>query len=204
MLEQEAKKDNICQEPNQNPISNSFITIVPEDCSRNNRIYNIPQSNEYIVEQYRIEGGSNDEGSGSQNALYSVSQHVTPVSTNYTICQSGNGTDGAYGVNGEWDRERTISCSETTKDTSSEVLSTDKQMTGIQNILLILKLGYVYVKSIFSMGSSLTGCTLLFREFFRLFSSLAFVLDVPFVLEMLSFLHINRFINVRKPLCHQA
>lgn len=131
-MDQESKQDNLCQETNQGntTISSNFITIVPEECSRSNRIYNIPQNSEYI-DQYRLENSNTEEISGSQSALYSVSQHVAPVNTSYAnLCQNSNAGDGNYTNNGEWERERTVSCSETTKDTSSEALSTDKQVTG--------------------------------------------------------------------------
>lgn len=136
MIETESKSDNNCQETaNQNnSLPNNYVTIVPEECNRNNRIYNIPQSTEYRVEPYRIDNSNNEDGPGSQNALYSVSQHVANVNTSYAnLCQTSNNVEGAYGgnVSSEWDRERTVSCSDTTKDTGSETLSTDKQLTGL-------------------------------------------------------------------------
>lgn len=129
MIETDSKSDNSNQEVNKN----NYVSIVSEDCTRSNRIYNIPQSAEFMVDQFRIDNGNSEEGNGNQNTLYSVSQHVPNVNTSYVnLCQNGNNVEGAYGgsVSAEWDRERTVSCSDTTKDTGSETLSTDKQLTG--------------------------------------------------------------------------
>lgn len=70
----------------------------------------------------------------NQGPLYSVSQRVPTVSTSYSsLC----GTDTGYvteqnsypGMQPDWERERTVSTTDTTKDANSDVLS-DKQTNG--------------------------------------------------------------------------
>lgn len=75
-----------------------------------------------------------EELSSSQGALYSVSQRLPPASTSYSnLCATDVGYNADQvnypGMQQDWERERTVSTSDTSKDISSDVLS-DKQTTG--------------------------------------------------------------------------
>ncbi|CAH1365695.1 unnamed protein product [Tenebrio molitor] len=109
----------------------NYVTVIPVEFPRN-RVYN-NQNPEYLVEQYRTHDDylQTEDLSSSQGALYSVSQRVPTVSASYSsLC----GTDTGYateqttypGMQSDWERERTVSTTDTTKDASSDVLS-DKQ-----------------------------------------------------------------------------
>ncbi|KAH0808319.1 hypothetical protein MTP99_001956 [Tenebrio molitor] len=112
----------------------NYVTVIPVEFPRN-RVYN-NQNPEYLVEQYRTHDDylQTEDLSSSQGALYSVSQRVPTVSASYSsLC----GTDTGYateqttypGMQSDWERERTVSTTDTTKDASSDVLS-DKQTNG--------------------------------------------------------------------------
>ncbi|KAJ8924194.1 hypothetical protein NQ315_006985 [Exocentrus adspersus] len=118
--------------------SNSYnVTVIPVEFNRN-RVYNT-QNPDYAMEQFSdYQGRTHDdyvqteELSSSQGALYSVSQRLPPVNTSYSnLCATDvnyNADKVSYsGIQQDWDRERTVSTSDTTKD--SEAFS-DKQTAG--------------------------------------------------------------------------
>ncbi|KAJ3649543.1 hypothetical protein Zmor_021280 [Zophobas morio] len=118
---------------------NSYVTVIPVEYPRN-RGYNT-QNPEYMVEQYRSHDDyiQTEDLSSSQGALYSVSQRVPTVSASYSsLCATDTGYATEQptfpGVQSDWERERTVSTTDTTKDASSDVLS-DKQTNAYSPVL---------------------------------------------------------------------
>ncbi|KYB26225.1 hypothetical protein TcasGA2_TC033674 [Tribolium castaneum] len=112
---------------------NNYVTVIPVEYPRN-RFNN--QNPEYMVEQYRTHDDyiQTEDLSSSQGALYSVSQRVPTVSASYSsLCATDTGyaTEQTTfpGMQSDWERERTVSTTDTAKDANSDVLS-DKQTNG--------------------------------------------------------------------------
>ncbi|XP_018563861.1 FERM domain-containing protein 8 [Anoplophora glabripennis] len=118
--------------------SNSYnVTVIPVEFNRN-RVYSNTQNSDYSVDQFsEYQGRTHDdyvqteELSSSQGALYSVSQRLPLASTSYSnLCTTDVGYNTEQvnypGMQQEWERERTVSTSDNSKDISSDALS-DKQ-----------------------------------------------------------------------------
>ncbi|VEN40447.1 unnamed protein product [Callosobruchus maculatus] len=110
--------------------SNYNVTVIPVEFNRN-RVYS-SQNSDYLTETYsrtHDDYSQTDELSSSQNALYSVSQRLPPVSTSFSNLCSSESSYVSEQVNyqnikPEWERERTVSTSDSIKDGSS---TDDKQ-----------------------------------------------------------------------------
>ncbi|CAH1954878.1 unnamed protein product [Acanthoscelides obtectus] len=110
--------------------SNYNVTVIPVEFNRG-RVYS-SQNSDYLSESYsrtHDDYSQTEELSSSQNALYSVSQRLPPVSTSFSnLCSSESSYVSEQvnyqNVKAEWERERTISTSDSTKDGSS---TDDKQ-----------------------------------------------------------------------------
>ncbi|CAH1954880.1 unnamed protein product [Acanthoscelides obtectus] len=112
--------------------SNYNVTVIPVEFNRG-RVYS-SQNSDYLSESYRTHDdySQTEELSSSQNALYSVSQRLPPVSTSFSnLCSSESSYVSEQvnyqNVKAEWERERTISTSDSTKDGSS---TDDKQTSA--------------------------------------------------------------------------
>nr|CAI5846960.1 unnamed protein product [Callosobruchus analis] len=110
--------------------SNYNVTVIPVEFNRS-RVYS-SQNSDYLAEPYsrtHDDYSQTDELSSSQNALYSVSQRLPPVSTSFSnLCSSESSYVSEQinyqNIKPEWERERTVSTSDSTKDGSS---ADDKQ-----------------------------------------------------------------------------